>query len=33
MAPMTQIELYHYLALGAILFGIGLVGLPKRGAT
>ena len=27
---MTQIELYHYLALGAILFGIGIVGFLAR---
>ena len=27
---MSQIELYHYLALGAILFGIGIVGFLAR---
>jgi NADH-quinone oxidoreductase subunit K len=27
---MSQIELYHYLALGAILFAIGLVGFLSR---
>ena len=27
---MSQIELYHYLAVGAILFGIGLVGFLAR---
>jgi NADH-quinone oxidoreductase subunit K len=27
---MGQIELYHYLALGAILFAIGLVGFMAR---
>ena len=27
---MSQIELYHYLAIGAILFGIGLVGFLAR---
>jgi NADH-quinone oxidoreductase subunit K len=27
---MSQIELYHYLAIGAILFGIGLVGFMTR---
>ena len=27
---MSQIELYHYLAVGAILFGIGLVGFMTR---
>ena len=27
---MTQIELYHYLALGAILFAIGIVGFLAR---
>ena len=27
---MTQIELYHYLAVGAILFGIGLAGFLAR---
>ena len=27
---MTPIELYHYLALGAILFAIGLVGFLAR---
>ena len=30
MTPMSQIELYHYLALGAILFAIGLVGFLAR---
>ena len=27
---MSQMELYHYLALGAILFAIGLVGFLAR---
>ena len=27
---MSQIELYHYLALGTILFGIGVVGFLAR---
>ena len=27
---MSQIELYHYLAVGAILFGIGVVGFLAR---
>ncbi len=27
---MTQIELYHYLVVGAILFGIGMVGFMTR---
>jgi NADH-quinone oxidoreductase subunit K len=27
---MSQLELYHYLALGAILFAIGLVGFMTR---
>ena len=27
---MSQIELYHYLSLGAILFGIGIVGFLAR---
>jgi len=27
---MSQIELYHYLAVGAILFAIGLVGFMTR---
>lgn len=27
---MTEVELYHYLAVGAILFGIGLVGFLAR---
>jgi len=27
---MTQLELYHYLAVGAILFAIGLVGFMAR---
>jgi NADH-quinone oxidoreductase subunit K len=27
---MSQIELFHYLALGAILFGIGVVGFLAR---
>jgi NADH-quinone oxidoreductase subunit K len=27
---MSQIELYHYLAVGAILFAIGLVGFLAR---
>lgn len=27
---MSQMELYHYLALGAILFAIGLVGFLSR---
>ena len=30
MSPMSQIELYHYLAVGAILFAIGLVGFLAR---
>lgn len=30
MSPMSQIELYHYLAVGAILFAIGLVGFLVR---
>ncbi len=28
--PFSQLELYHYLALGAILFAIGLVGFMAR---
>jgi len=27
---MSQIELYHYLVVGAILFGVGLVGFMSR---
>lgn len=27
---MSQIELYHYLALGAILFALGIVGFLSR---
>lgn len=27
---MTQLELYHYLAVGAILFAIGLIGFLAR---
>ena len=30
MNPMSQIELYHYLVVGAILFAIGLVGFMAR---
>lgn len=27
---MSELELYHYLALGAVLFGIGLIGFLAR---
>jgi len=30
MNQMSQIELYHYLVVGAILFAIGLVGFMAR---
>ena len=30
VTPMTAVELYHYLAVGAILFCIGLVGFLAR---
>jgi NADH-quinone oxidoreductase subunit K len=30
MNAMSQVELYHYLVVGAILFAIGLVGFMAR---
>lgn len=29
-SPMTSVDLYHYLAVGAILFCIGLIGFMAR---
>ena len=30
MSQMSQVELYHYLVVGAVLFAIGLVGFMAR---